>query len=120
MGHAHPIDLRQNVFRQIGLEIEMHHLRVPRETVEPREVTAKTCFGVRTPDCAADVFADQRVFLIWLEVADLIEITTALVACGATEKILAGHPMRQQWPDERCYLPARRRGPPIECRNSGM
>ena len=77
-------------------------------------------FGVRPSNCATDVFADERSLLVWLEIADLIEIAAALVTCRATKKVLAAHTVRQQRPNQRGNRPARWRCPPIERRNSRM
>src|SRR4029453_5865792 len=109
-----------NVFRQIRLEIEVHHLPVPRQQFETCEVTREPDLGVVVSDRAADIVAEQHPLFIRLEVADLIEVAAALVACGASEEILAGRAMWEQRPDHRRDGPAGRWRPAIERRNSRM
>ena len=44
--HAHAIDLRQHVLRQVGLGVEPHHLARPRQLREALEVAGEPRFGI--------------------------------------------------------------------------
>ena len=46
MRHAHAIDLRQDVFGQIGFGVEPHHLARPRQLREALEMPREPRFGI--------------------------------------------------------------------------
>ena len=55
MRHAHPVDLRENVFRQVRLCIETHHLGRPRELRIAFEMPREPVLGVRLAHAPARV-----------------------------------------------------------------
>src|SRR5256885_9224690 len=53
--HAHAIDFRQDVFREIRLDVETHHLARPRQLRVSIEVTAESIFRIRSEEHTSEL-----------------------------------------------------------------
>src|SRR5204862_5217414 len=89
MRHAHSVDLRENVLRQIRFEVEAHHPAVWRQRREAREPGSECAFGIPTAQPATDVWRVKSRLFVRLKESHRIQIPAVIASRHMPQEILA-------------------------------